>query len=113
MSIKPDLEALLIQLEYPVNDATLKQMEAIANNTKDFSKFAKHIISLNDELKKIGAAVAMSNSKSYLKIKLPEENSDKVEEFEEIVKHWADKYKIKLEKVEGKNTYYILGQHLD
>jgi len=109
MSIKADIENILIQLDYPVNEATKKQMEAIANNTPGFFSFAKHIFSLNDELKKIGAAVAMSNSKDYLKIKLPEEESDKVEEFEEIINHWSNKYKVKLQKVDNKNTYYILG----
>ena len=112
MSIHADVENLLIQLGYPVNDATKKQMEAIAKNTKDFFDFAKHLFSLNDELKKVDAAVAMSNSKPYLKLKCNSTNENEIKEFEEIIHHWANKYKVTLEKVPNKNTYYILGQNL-
>jgi len=28
---------------------------------------------------------------------------------EDIINHWSEKYKVALEKVDGKNTYYILG----
>ncbi len=111
MSIQPDIENLLIQLDYPVTEATKKQLENIINNTPNFWDFAKHIFALQDELKKLDATVAMSNSKDYLKIKSDSKDERKIQEFEEIIKHWADKYKVQLEKVEGKNTYYILGKN--
>ncbi len=111
MSIKPDVENLLIQLGYPVKEATKKQLEAIIENTPGFFDFAKHIFSLQDELTKIGATVAMSNSHNYLKLKSDAKDEAEIQEFEDIIHHWADKYKIKLEKVEGKNTYYILGKN--
>jgi len=110
MSIKPDIENILIQLDYPVNDATTKQLEAIVNNTNNFYDFAKHIFSLQDELKKVDGIVAMSNSKDYLKIKSNAKDKNEIQEFKEIINKWADKYKVKLEKVENKNTYYIIGK---
>jgi hypothetical protein len=110
MSIKADVENILIQLNYPVNDATKAQLERIIQNTPGFDKFAKHIFSLNDELQKIDATVAMSNTKDYLKIKSNSKDQNEIEAFEDIIKHWSQKYKIKLQKVENKNTYYILGQ---
>ena len=111
MSIKPDVENILIQLGYPVNEATTKQLQAIIDNTPGFFEFAKHIFSLNDELKKLDAAVAMSNSHNYLKLKCDSKDEAEIEEFKEIIKHWADKYKVELQQVKNKNTYYILGKN--
>lgn len=110
MSIKANVENILVQLNLPVNESTKKQMEAIANNTKDFFDFAKHIFVLNDELKRLNATVAMSNTHSYLKLKSNSKIKSEIEDFEKIIKAWAKKYKVKLEKVENKNTYYILGK---
>jgi len=110
MSIKPDIENILIQLNYPVNEATTKQLENIANNTEGFFEFAKHIFSLNDELKKVDATVAMSNSKDYLKLKSNSKDENEIKEFEDIINKWSQKYKVDLKKVENKNTYYILGK---
>ena len=110
MSIKPDIENILIQLGYPVTEATTKQLEAIINNTPGFMEFAKHIFSLQDELKRFSATVAMSNSKDYLKLKSDSKDEDEIKAFEDTIKAWSEKYKVKLEKVEGKNTYYILGK---
>lgn len=111
MSINADVENLLIQMDYPVNEATKKQMNAIVNNTPGFFDFAKHIFSLNDELKKMGAIVAMSNSKDYLKLKSDAKEASELEEFTQTINAWAAKYKVDLEKVDNKNTYYILGKN--
>ncbi len=111
MSIKADIENILIQLNYPVNEATIKQLETIVENTPNFYDFAKHIFSLNDELQKITATVAMSNSKPYLKLKSDSKEAHEIEEFTSIINAWANKYKVELQKVEGKNTYYILGKN--
>ena len=111
MSIKADIENILIQLNYPVNDATKKQLEAIADNTNGFFEFAKHIFALNDELKPLDAIVAMSNSKEFIKLKSNSTNPADIEKFEEIIKSWASKYKVNLTKVENKNTYYITGKN--
>jgi len=109
MSIEITPENLLIQLEYPVKDATLAQLERIIKNTPGFDKFAKHLISLNDEVKRFGGIVAMSNSKDYLKVKSDSDKPEEIEAFTDVVKKWSQKYKVEIQKVENKNTYYILG----
>ncbi len=111
MSIKANVENILIQLNYPVNDATTKQLENIAKNTNGFFDFAKHLFSLNDDLKAVNAVVAMSNSKDYLKLKSNSKLDSEIEKFEETINSWAHKYKAKLQKVENKNTYYIIGKN--
>jgi len=111
MSIKVNIENLLVQLDYPLNDATKKQLKEIIDNTKDFFFFAGHIFNLKDELKRVNATVAMSNSNHYLKIKSNSKVSLEVDEFNEIVNAWATKYKVELQKVANKNTYYILGKN--
>ncbi len=110
MSIKADVENILIQLSYPVNEATKKQLEEITTNTPGFFDFAKHIFALNDELRKVGATVAMSNSHSYLKLKSDAEKAAEIDEFLSIIQAWSEKYKVQLERVENKNTYYIIGK---
>ena len=107
--MKYTIEAMLTQLGYTINDSVKKQMENIINNTKNFMDIQKHIIQLNDALKPFQAYIAMSNSNNYLKIKneSPEESLKKVDE---MIQEWAKKYKINLQKVENKETYYILGK---
>ncbi|MDQ1338928.1 MAG: hypothetical protein QG567_77 [Campylobacterota bacterium] len=103
-------EAILAQLGYPKSDTLLKQMERVIKNTHGFDKFSKHIFSLNDFLKHVYGFVALSNSKDYLKIKCKEEVSKElVDEFHEKIDSWSKKYKVKIEKVPNKETYYILG----
>jgi hypothetical protein len=103
-------EALLTQLGYSKNDQTLKQINEIIENTSGFEKFMHHIPSFNDALAVEKGYIAMSNSGNYLKIKCDEDPSaDNLSAFNALVKHWADKYKLDIEKVENKNTYYILG----
>ena len=103
-------EALLTQLGYSQNPQTLKQINDIIANTKDFEKFSSHIPSFNDALAVEKGYIAMSNSDNYLKIKCNEDSSaDNLTAFTKLVDHWANKYKLDLKKVENKNTYYILG----
>lgn len=103
-------EALLGQLGYSVNDHTLEQINRIIANTDDFEHISKHMITFNDVLAVEKGFIAMSNSKDHFKIKCQEDPSaDNLTAFTDMVEHWADKHKIALEKVEGKNTYYILG----
>jgi hypothetical protein len=104
-------EALLAQLGYTKTEQTLKQINDIIANTNGFDKFSQHIPSFNDALAVEKAFIAMSNSENYLKIKCEEDiNADNLSAFTELVKHWADKYKVELKKVDNKNTYYIIGQ---
>ena len=105
-------EALLAQLGYTKSDQTLKQINNIIANTKGFEKFSQHIPSFNDALAVEKAFIAMSNSEDHLKIKCEEDTSaDNLSAFNTLVKHWADKYKLEIEKVDNKNTYYILGHN--
>ncbi len=103
-------EALLKQLGYNVTEQTLAQMEKIIANTEGLEKFLPHIPSFADTLAVEKGYIAMSNSVDHLKIKCDEDsNADNLSAFNVLVEHWADKYKLKLQKVENKNTYYIIG----
>jgi hypothetical protein len=102
-------EAMLKQLGYAPNEALLKQLEAIKKNTKDYEKIEKHILDLHDHLKVNNAYVALSNSKDYFKIKIESPTPELAQEAEEKIEHFAEKFKVKLEKLPNKETYYILG----
>ena len=105
-------EALLTQLGYTKSEQTLKQINDIIENTLGFDKFSQHLPSFNDALAVEKAFIAMSNSENYLKIKCEEDSSaDNLSAFTDLVKHWADKYKLELKQVANKNTYYIIGQN--
>jgi hypothetical protein len=110
MQIEITAESLLKQLKLSVNETSLAQMDNIINNTPNSLKFFKHIFSLNDALSHMDAFVAPSSSENFLKIKL--HDSAKLTEFNKAVSHWADKYKVQLDKVDSKEVYYIKG-HLD
>jgi hypothetical protein len=111
MHIEITPEALLTQLDYPVNEHTLSQMKRIMANTENFDNFSKHLLSLKDSVSHYNGTIAMSNSHDYLKIKCEESSpSETIEAFDETVAKWSEKYKVQIRKVEGKPTYYILGQ---
>lgn len=110
MQLEISPEVLLSQLGYAKSDSSLKHAQNVMDKTKNFDKFSKHIISLNDHLKKMNAYVALSNSTEYLKIKCDENDAEEIlEEFHEEVSHWAEKYHINLQKLDTKHVYYILG----
>jgi hypothetical protein len=111
MDINLTPEALLSQLGYSKTEPSIKQMTKTIDNTNGFNNFSKHILALHDQLAPMKGFVALSNSKDVFKIKRSQEVSKEIdEEFVNLVEGWADKYKIKLEKVEKKPTYYIIGQ---
>jgi hypothetical protein len=112
MNIDLTPEALLTQLGYPVNEHTLAQIQKTIDNTVGFDHFSKHLLNLQDTLVHYDGFIALSNSYDRFKIKC-EETSKKelIEAFEESAKKWAEKYKVVLEKVAGKPTYYIIGQN--
>jgi hypothetical protein len=110
MHLELSPEALLKQLGYSVTEQTLNQIDRILANTEGLDKFLPHIPSFADALAVEKGFLAMSNSEDYLKIKCDEDsNADNLSAFTQLVEHWADKYKLKLQKVENKNTYYIIG----
>jgi hypothetical protein len=99
-------EGLLQQLGYTPNPATLSKLDDIKENTNGFEDFDKHIINLNDVLKQHDTYVGISNSHDYLKIKSKAPST----ESEEIIHNWANKYKVEVAKLDGTDTYYILGK---
>ena len=110
MNIEVTTDVILSQLKYTVNESSLKQANAAINETLNFDKFAKHLISLNDNLKHVNAYVALSNNSNKFKIKSDNLDSDALlEEFHEIVKKWSNKYKVSLETIPNKEVYYIIG----
>ncbi len=111
MQLEVSAEVLLLQLGYSKSETSLEQAQKVISSTKNFTKFAKHIFSLNDHLKKMNAYIGLSNKTSYLKIKCDENDSDEIiKEFHQDVQEWAKKYNIQLEKSEDKRPiYYVLG----
>ena len=111
MNIDLTPEALLRQLDYPLNDKTLEQITKTIENTENFEKFSSRLLSLKDNIAHYFGFIAMSNSYDYLKIKCEEmESEENIKVFEEVTKAWAKKYKITLQQVDNKPTYYIIGQ---
>lgn len=104
-------DAMLIQLGYAPNPSLVSQFENIKSNTKDYAKIEKHIMDLHNHLKVNNSYIALSNSKDYLKIKIEADTEELIEEARQKVKHFSDKYKVKVEKLPNKDTYYILGFH--
>ena len=110
MNLEVTTDVILSQLNYTVNESSLKQANTAINETLNFHKFAKHLISLNDNLKHINAYVALSNNSNKFKIKSDNLDNDALlEEFHEIVKKWSNKYKVSLETIPNKEVYYIIG----
>jgi hypothetical protein len=105
-------EVLIAQLELGSGEATLKQTQKAIESTKEFDKFAKHIISLNDKLKHMNAYIALSNTEPCLKIKCDSANDSEevIAEFTQTIKTWAEKYHVELKKVDNKDVYYIVGR---
>ncbi len=102
-------DAMLTQLGYVPNDALLNQLERIEKNTAGYEKIQKHIMDLNDHLKVDDSYVAMSNSNDYFKIKIESTSPEMAEEAHEKIQHFSEKYKVTVEKVDKKETYYIIG----
>jgi hypothetical protein len=111
MQIDLTAKALLSQLGYSTTENSIKQIEVAIKNTKGFEEFSKHILTLHDELAHLKGFVALSNSKNLFKIKASNDLSNEIkEEFKTVVENWATKYKVNIEKVINKPTYYILGK---
>jgi len=102
-------DAMLTQLGYVPNEALLKQLESIEDNTRGYEKIQKHIMDLHDHLKVNSSYVALSNSKDYFKIKVESPTPALAAEAHDKIEHFSDKFKVKIEKLLNKETYYILG----
>ena len=53
MQLEVSAEVILSQLGYSKSEASLNQAEKMMKSTTNFDKFAKHIFTLNDHLKKM------------------------------------------------------------
>ncbi len=104
-------EAMLTQLGYIPNEALMSQLERIENNTTGYEKIQKHIMDLHDHLKVDGSFVALSNSQDVFKIKIEASSPELTLEAHEKVKHFSDKFKVTVNKLDNKETYYISGFH--
>jgi len=102
-------EAMLKQLGYIPNEALLMQIKRVENNTPGYEKISKHIMDLHDHLKVHKAYVSMSNSNDYFKIKLSEVSEEEKQVAKEKIKHFAEKFKVDVVKVENAETFYIKG----
>ena len=102
-------DAILKQLGYTVTTSALAQVEKVINNTHNFEQVEKHLITLHDQLQSHLSYVALSSNKDYFKVKNEAKGVEMIAEVNEIISHWSQKYKISLEKVDGKDTYYVIG----
>ena len=104
-------DAMLTQLGYSPNEALMSQLERIENNTAGYEKIQKHIMDLHDHLKVDGSFIALSNSEDVFKIKIEASSEELMKEAHEKVKHFSDKFKVEVRKLDNKETYYISGFH--
>jgi c-di-AMP phosphodiesterase-like protein len=102
-------DAILTQLDYTVTPSALAQLEAVKENTQNFENVEKHLLALHERLKSYFSYVALSSTKEYFKIKNEAQSDELKEEVTNLIYQWSQKYKIEIEKVSGKDTYYVLG----
>ena len=102
-------DAMLTQLGYAPNAALTAQLQKIEENTRGYEKIQKHIMDLHDHLKVNNAYVALSNSNDYFKIKIESATTELATEAHEKVQHFSEKFKVEVEKLDAKETYYIIG----
>jgi len=102
-------DAMLTQLGYAPNPALEAQLQKIEENTIGYDKIQKHIMDLHDHLKVNNAYVALSNSNDYFKVKIDSPTPELAQEAHEKVQHFSEKFKVDVEKLDKKETYYIIG----
>ena len=59
--------------------------------------------------KDLFVGITENGDKDYFKIKNEAQNADLIAEVNDMILKWSDKYKITVEKVPNKNTYYVIG----
>ncbi|MBL4730426.1 MAG: hypothetical protein JKY28_03470 [Sulfurimonas sp.] len=102
-------DAILTQLGYTPNKALVEQLKNIEKNTHGYEKIQKHIMDLHDHLKVHHSFVALSNSEDCFKIKVEGKTTVSSQKAHEKIKHFSDKFKITINKLDKKETYYIVG----
>jgi hypothetical protein len=104
-------DAMLVQLGYVPNSALIKQLDRIEKNTVGYEKIQKHIMDLHNHLKVDDAYVALSNSNDYFKIKIESSSPEMAKVAHDKIDHFSQKFKVTLNKLDNKDTYYIIGFH--
>ena len=102
-----EISALLNQLGYNENDATIAQVKRILNNCDGLN--LNSIATLNDHLKPLGSFVAMSGSEDVFKIKNAGKTPGAQRDALNVIENWAEKNKVNIKKING-TTHYILGK---
>lgn len=102
-------DAILVQLGYVPNNALIQQLNRIEENTIGYDKIKKHIMDLHNHLKVDDAYVAMSNSNDCFKIKIESKSPELAQEAHEKIDHFSQKFKVTVNKLDNKETYYIVG----
>ena len=82
-------------------------MKRYKKNTDGFEHLRKHLVALNDHLKLHDSFVALSSSHDYFKIKNSATDDADIAVVDEMILNWAKKYRAKIERVDGKHTYYL------
>ena len=101
-----EISALLNQLGYNENDATIAQVKRILNNCDGLN--LNSIVTLNDHLKPLGSFVAMSGSEDVFKIKNAGKTPGAQSDALNVIEHWAEKNKVNIKKI-NETTHSILG----
>jgi len=109
MEMKMKRDAMLTQLGYSPNDALIEQLTKIEKNTAGYGKIQKHIMDLHDHLKVNNSFIALSNSEDYFKIKVEGISDESSQEAHAKIQHFSDKFKVTIDKLDNKETYYIIG----
>ena len=104
-----EISLILNKLGYSANDALTEQVKRILSNCDLNDTELSHLLDLHEKIFKFNGFVAISNSEDVFKIKCEGRPSD-IRNFNEIVTNWADKFKLKIRKIDGKETYYLLGR---
>jgi hypothetical protein len=102
-------DAILRQLGYTVTNSAMAQVQTIRDNTGGFDYIEKHLITLHDQLQAHLSCVALSSSKDFFKIKNEAKGEEMIAEVQEMISKWSEKYKVEIQKVSNKETYYVLG----
>ena len=102
-----EISALLNQLGYNENDATIAQVKRILNNCDGLN--LNSIVTLNDHLKPLGSFVAMSGSEDVFKRKNAGKTPGAQSDALNVIENWAEKNKVNIKKI-NETTHYILGK---
>ena len=102
-----EISALLNQLGYNENDATIAQVKRILNTCDGLN--LNSIVTLNDHLKPLGSFVAMSGSEDVFKIKNAGKTPGAQSDALNVIENWAEKNKVNIKKI-NETTHYILGK---